>query len=30
MAGNFMFDHLNPKDRKAILDAIVPVKGKAG
>jgi len=24
MDGNFMFDSLNPKDKKSIIDAIVP------
>lgn len=28
--GNFMFDALNPKDTKAIIDAIVPTVKKAG
>lgn len=28
--GNFMFDALNPKDTKAIIDAIVPTQKKAG
>ena len=26
MSGNFMFASLNPKDKKAILEAVVPVK----
>jgi len=30
MAGNFMFSALNPKDKKAVLDAIVPVNKKKG
>lgn len=30
MSSNFMFSSLNPKDRKAILLAIVPVQKKAG
>ena len=30
MKGNFMFEALNPKDEKAVLDAILPVKKKAG
>lgn len=28
--GNFMFDTLNPVDRKSIIDAIVPVQKKSG
>ena len=28
MEGNWMFEELNPKDSKAILDAIVPVSKK--
>jgi len=30
MKGNWMFEALNPKDEKAILDAIVPVTKKQG
>lgn len=30
MSNNFMFSALNPKDRAAILGAIVPVSKKAG
>jgi hypothetical protein len=30
MSNNFMFSSLNPKDRAAILGAIVPVSMKAG
>jgi len=30
MSNNFMFSALNPKDRAAILGAIVPVQMKAG
>jgi len=30
MEGNFLFDSLNPKDKKSILDAIVPEEKKAG
>ena len=30
MEGNWMFEALNPKDSKAILDAIVPVSKKQG
>lgn len=30
MKGNWMFEALNPKDSKAILDAIVPVKRNKG
>jgi cAMP-dependent protein kinase regulator len=30
MDGNFMFDSLNPKDKKAIIDAIVPTVKSAG
>jgi cAMP-dependent protein kinase regulator len=30
MEGNWMFEALNPKDSKAILDAIVPVSKKKG
>ena len=30
MAGNWMFEALNPKDSKAVLDAIVPVKTAKG
>jgi len=30
MAGNFMFSALNPKDKKAVLDAIVPINKKKG
>lgn len=28
MSGNFMFDQLNPKDKKAILDAVKAVQKK--
>lgn len=28
--GNFMFDALNPKDTKAVIDAIVPAKFSPG
>lgn len=30
MEQNFMFDSLNPKDKKSILDAVVLVTRKAG
>ena len=30
MRGNWMFEALNPKDSKAILDAIVPVRKELG
>ena len=30
MSGNFMFNSLNPKDKKAILDAVKPVQKKKG
>lgn len=30
MDGNFMFDSLNPKDKKSIIDAIVPMLKKNG
>lgn len=30
MKGNWMFEALNPKDTKSILDAIVPVKKQKG
>lgn len=30
MKGNWMFEALNPKDSKAILDAVVPVVKKQG
>lgn len=30
MDGNFMFDCLNPKDKKSIIDAIVPTTKSAG
>jgi cAMP-dependent protein kinase regulator len=30
MANNFLFASLNPKDRKAVLDAIVGVKFSSG
>jgi cAMP-dependent protein kinase regulator len=30
MKGNFMFESLNPKDKKAILGAIVPITKNAG
>jgi hypothetical protein len=30
MDGNFMFDNLNPKDKKSIIDAIVPTQKKGG
>jgi len=30
MANNFLFESLNPKDKKAVLDAIVGVKFKEG
>jgi len=28
MDGNFMFDSLNPKDKKSIIDAIEPTQKK--
>jgi hypothetical protein len=30
MDGNFMFDSLNPKDKKSIIDAIIPTVKEAG